>query len=116
MQALAAAVERPLHSRHIHRKTHASTCRRVRACAQDDYESGAIHHVVLGAGEGGPLQPDTTYFYSCGDPARGMSEELSFRTPPVTGPQSFPYRRALAFYPDVLFCRQTSQCSVQENR
>ena len=71
----------------------------MRAHAQDDYESGAIHYAVLGDGEGGPLQPDTLYFYSCGDPARGMSEEFSFRTPPVTGPQSFPYRRAPCLLP-----------------
>ena len=67
---------------------------RLAACMhpQDDYQSGAIHHVILGAAGGGPLQPGTEYFYSCGDPALGMSGESSFRTPPATGPESFPYR------------------------
>ncbi len=63
---------------------------------QDEYVSGALHHVVLGAGPEGPLQPDTTYFYTCGDPDLGMSPEFSFRTPPVVGPESLPYRSALA--------------------
>jgi hypothetical protein len=61
---------------------------------QDEYVSGALHHVVLGTGPEGPLQPDTTYFYTCGDPDLGMSPEFSFRTPPVTGPDSLPYRQA----------------------
>ena len=50
--------------------------------------------MVLGTGPEGPLQPDTTYFYTCGDPDVGMSPEFSFRTPPVTGPESLPYRQA----------------------
>ncbi|EIE27096.1 Metallo-dependent phosphatase [Coccomyxa subellipsoidea C-169] len=61
----------------------------------DDYVSGALHHVVLGAGPEGPLLPDTTYYYTCGDPELGMSPEFSFRTPPLTGPKSFPYRLGL---------------------
>ncbi|CAL8470424.1 g9966 [Coccomyxa elongata] len=61
----------------------------------DDYVSGALHHVVLGVGPEGPLLPDTTYYYTCGDPDLGMSPEFSFRTPPVTGPTSFPYRLGL---------------------
>ncbi|KAK9915993.1 hypothetical protein WJX75_007091 [Coccomyxa subellipsoidea] len=61
----------------------------------DDYVSGALHHVVLGVGPEGPLQPDTTYYYTCGDPDLGMSPEFSFRTPPLTGPSSFPYRLGL---------------------
>ncbi len=64
---------------------------------QDEYVSGALHHVVLGAGPEGPLQPDTTYFYTCGDPDLGMSPEFSFRTPPVVGPESLPYRSAQAW-------------------
>ena len=63
---------------------------------QDEYVSGALHHVVLGAGPEGPLQPDTIYFYTCGDPELGMSPEFSFRTPPVVGPESLPYRSAQA--------------------
>ena len=58
--------------------------------------SGALHHVVIGTGASGPLQPDTTYYYSCGDPDLGMSDEFSFTTPPKSGPESFPYRSALA--------------------
>ena len=64
------------------------------AVSQDEYISGALHHVVLGTGPEGPLQPNTTYFYTCGDPDLGMSPEFSFSTPPVTGPESLPYRRA----------------------
>lgn len=59
--------------------------------------SGALHHVVLGAGPEGPLLPDTTYYYTCGDPELGMSPEFSFRTPPLTGPKSFPYRCSFPF-------------------
>ena len=62
---------------------------------QDEYISGALHHVVIGTGMHGPLQPDTTYFYSCGDPNLAMSDEISFTTPQETGPESFPYRCAL---------------------
>ena len=62
---------------------------------QDEYVSGALHHVVIGAGANGPLQPDTTYYYSCGDPDLGMSPEFSFTSPPETGPDSFPYRSSL---------------------
>ena len=39
--------------------------------AQDEYVSGALHHVVLGTGPNGPLAPDATYFYSCGGPSAG---------------------------------------------
>ena len=52
--------------------------------------------MVLGTGPEGPLQPDTTYFYTCGDPDLGMSPEFSFRTPPVTGLEGLPYRQAEA--------------------
>lgn len=75
----------------VSRAGYAYLCCRV---PQDDYVSGALHHVVLGAGPEGPLQPDTTYFYTCGDPDLGMSPEFSFRTPPVVGPESLPYRQA----------------------
>lgn len=59
---------------------------------QDDYVSGALHHVVIGAGPEGPLKPNTTYFYTCGNPELGMSPEFSFTTPPLTGSSSLPYR------------------------
>jgi hypothetical protein len=58
--------------------------------------SGALHHVVIGAGAEGPLLPNTTYYYSCGDQDLGMSPEFSFTTPPLTAPDSLPYRLALS--------------------
>ena len=102
----------PLLGALTHRSAPCSTLQGINAdcqpCAcmriQDDYQSGAIHHVVLGAAGGGPLAPDTEYFYSCGDPALGMSEEFSFRTPPAVGPDSFPYR----FFSAPVMC----SCSV----
>jgi len=39
---------------------------------------GYIHHVGLTE-----LEPDTTYYFICGNPDYGWSEELSFRTAPV---------------------------------
>jgi len=39
---------------------------------------GYIHHVELTE-----LEPDTTYYFICGNPDYGWSEELSFRTAPV---------------------------------
>lgn len=39
---------------------------------------GYYHHVKLTG-----LEPDTKYYFSCGDNARGWSEELSFRTAPL---------------------------------
>ncbi len=39
---------------------------------------GYIHHIELTE-----LEPDTTYFFICGNPDYGWSEELSFRTAPV---------------------------------
>ncbi|GLD93864.1 hypothetical protein PINS_up002469 [Pythium insidiosum] len=36
-----------------------------------DYNSPWFHHVVI---PGDQLQPDTTYFYQCGDPEGGWSE------------------------------------------
>ncbi|XP_075637785.1 purple acid phosphatase 22-like [Castanea sativa] len=44
------------------------------------YSSGKIHHVKIG-----PLKPDTTYFYRCGE----SGPELSFKTPPSTFPVEF---------------------------
>ena len=40
--------------------------------------NGYIHHVELTG-----LQPDTTYYFVCGNPDYGWSEESSFRTAPV---------------------------------
>jgi len=39
---------------------------------------GYIHHVELTG-----LEPDTTYYFICGNPDHGWSEELSFKTAPV---------------------------------
>ena len=50
--------------------------------------------MLLGLGKDGPLSPDTQYFYVVGDSADARSEALSFTTPPLTGPESLPYRRA----------------------
>ncbi|KAL3628318.1 Purple acid phosphatase 22 [Castilleja foliolosa] len=44
------------------------------------YRSGKIHHVKIG-----PLEPSTTYYYSCG----GHGPEFSFRTPPGSFPVEF---------------------------
>lgn len=44
------------------------------------YSSGKIHHVKIG-----PLEPDTTYFYRCGE----SGPEFSFKTPPSTFPVEF---------------------------
>ena len=73
------------------------------------YLSGALHRVILGAGLEGPLPPNTTIYYRCGDPSwdeeggdasgsgdSGWSEEFSFRTAPLTGaPGALPYRLGL---------------------
>ena len=59
----------------------------------DEYQSGALHHVVLGLGPEGPLQADTEYFYQVGDPELALSEQYSFMTPPEAS--SFPYRLGL---------------------
>ena len=50
--------------------------------------------VLLGLGKDGPLAPGTQYFYVVGDSADARSEALSFIAPPLTGPESLPYRRA----------------------
>ena len=59
-----------------------------------EYESGALHSVILGQGPEGPLLPSTTYFYQVGDPRPGgeLSPIFSFNTTPSVGPQSLPYR------------------------
>jgi hypothetical protein len=83
------------------------------------YLSGALHRVILGEGLEGPLPPNTTIYYRCGDPSwddaggdasenssggsssgggsgSWWSEEFSFRTAPLTGaPGALPYRLGL---------------------
>ncbi|KAI7841497.1 hypothetical protein COHA_004890 [Chlorella ohadii] len=66
------------------------------ACySSGSYVSGAIHRVIFGAGYEGPLPYNTTIFYRVGDPARGWSDEFSFRTAPLVGPEALPYRLGL---------------------
>ena len=54
----------------------------------EEYRSGALHTVVLGLGDEGPLEANTTYFYQAGGISGG--ETFKFTTPPPPG--SFPYR------------------------
>ncbi|KAJ0966149.1 hypothetical protein J5N97_027287 [Dioscorea zingiberensis] len=44
------------------------------------YDSGKIHHVVIG-----PLEPDTVYYYRCG----GQGREFHLKTPPAKFPITF---------------------------
>ncbi|XP_042513597.1 purple acid phosphatase 15 [Macadamia integrifolia] len=56
-----------------------------------NYTSGIIHHVRLTG-----LKPDMIYYYRCGDPnIPAMSKIYSFRTMPVSSPQSYPTRIAV---------------------
>ena len=59
----------------------------------DEYQSGALHHAVLGLGPEGPLKASTEYHYRVGDPELALSELYSFTTPPEAS--SFPYRLGL---------------------
>ena len=59
----------------------------------DEYQSGALHHVVLGLGPEGPLKASTEYHYQVGDQEFALSELYSFTTPPEAS--SFPYRLGL---------------------
>lgn len=52
-----------------------------------NYSSPLFHHVTLQ-----DLAPMTQYFYKCGDPKLGMSQEFNFTTPPAVGNSSFPFR------------------------
>ncbi|KAL0042650.1 hypothetical protein WJX79_006674 [Trebouxia sp. C0005] len=61
----------------------------------DEYQSGALHHVILGLGPEGPLKASTQYFYQVGDPQLALSELYSFTTPPEAGANSLPYRLGL---------------------
>ncbi|KAK4266649.1 hypothetical protein QN277_027539 [Acacia crassicarpa] len=57
-----------------------------------NYTSGIIHHVRLSG-----LKPNTLYQYQCGDPnLAAMSGVHYFRTMPVSGPNSYPSRIAIA--------------------
>ena len=59
------------------------------------FDSGALHHVVIGDAEG-PLPPNATIYYRVGDPSRDeWSPEHSFRSPPAVGAASLPYRLGL---------------------
>lgn len=49
-----------------------------------------LHFVFAG------LQPDTVYYYKCGDPSiPAMSNVSYFKTMPVSGPRSYPRRIAV---------------------
>jgi hypothetical protein len=52
-----------------------------------EYDSGLLHSVIVSG-----LEPNTHYFYTCGDPQKGWSQEYSFTTTPLVGTQSLPYR------------------------
>ncbi|XP_059651567.1 purple acid phosphatase 15-like isoform X4 [Cornus florida] len=56
-----------------------------------NYTSGIIHHVRLTG-----LQPDTVYYYQCGDPSiPAMSDIYYFKTMPISCPRSYPNRIAI---------------------
>ncbi|KAL9237749.1 hypothetical protein vseg_012262 [Gypsophila vaccaria] len=60
-----------------------------------NYTSGIIHHVKLQG-----LEPGTKYYYKCGDSSvSAMSEEHTFETLPLPGPNSYP--RRIAFVGDL---------------
>lgn len=50
-----------------------------------NYSSPLFHHVVLQ-----DLTPNTKYYYICGDPRLGMSNEFNFTSPPALGEDSYP--------------------------
>ncbi|PSC71931.1 putative purple acid phosphatase 20 [Micractinium conductrix] len=113
-----AAADASLERRHRHRRRRG--CRHVQAAAErsvvqyglesgeyqhtvespdtvgcyssGSYLSGAIHRVIVGAGDEGPLPPNSTIFYRVGDPSQGWSREFSFKTAPLVGPDTLPYR------------------------
>uniref|UniRef100_A0A6N2LCZ0 Purple acid phosphatase n=2 Tax=Salix viminalis TaxID=40686 RepID=A0A6N2LCZ0_SALVM len=56
-----------------------------------NYTSGIIHHARLTG-----LKPDKLYYYRCGDPSIGaLSGVYSFKTMPVSSPNSYPKRIAV---------------------
>ena len=59
------------------------------------YLSGALHHVVIGEGEG-PLPVGEMIFYRVGDPSRNVwSTEYNFTAAPAVGEASLPYSLGL---------------------
>lgn len=59
------------------------------------FDSGALHHVTIGIDEG-PLPSSTRIYYRVGNSGKDeWSEEASFVTSPLQGPDSFPYRLGL---------------------
>ncbi|TMW56384.1 hypothetical protein Poli38472_006394 [Pythium oligandrum] len=59
-----------------------SPCEQYEFC---DYTSPWFHHVVI---PGDLLEPNTTYYYRCGDPTGGWSELLTFTTSVAVGSQA----------------------------
>ncbi|CAH9129800.1 unnamed protein product [Cuscuta epithymum] len=55
-----------------------------------NYTSGIIHHVQLTE-----LEPDTVYYYQCGDPLMAMSEVYYFKTMPISSPDRYPNKVAI---------------------
>jgi len=51
-----------------------------------NYSSPLFHHVTIQN-----LAPNTLYYYKCGDPILGMSQELNFTSPPALGSTSYPF-------------------------
>ena len=51
-----------------------------------NYSSPLFHHVTIQN-----LAPNTLYYYKCGDPTLGMSQELNFTSPPAVGSTSYPF-------------------------
>lgn len=58
--------------------------------ASSEYESGALHTVILG--EEAPLEAGEQYFYRTGDPQFGWGSEFNFTTPVPVSKHSMPYR------------------------
>lgn len=51
-----------------------------------NYSSPLFHHVIMQG-----LAPNTPYFYKCGDPRLGMSQEFNFTSPPGVGQATYPF-------------------------
>ena len=64
--------------------------------ASSEYESGALHTVILG--EDAPLEAGEQYFYRTGDPQFGWGPEFNFTTPVPVSKHSMPYRWELWHY------------------
>ena len=64
--------------------------------AQPSYKPiQATHTLTTTTPPPGPLPPSTRLYYSVGDPARRMSQEFSFVSPPPVGAGALPYRLAV---------------------